>query len=148
MKKLSSNELSEKTIITIKEFAPLITTKSLEITEIMYDKLFMKHPQLKPLFIFAPKNQPALIAEALSAYAVNIENLKLFQPALDVIAESHVRMIVKPNHYIMLGPILIESIEDVLGNAATIEFIDAIREAYKYLSDYLINMEFDIYNEG
>ena len=113
----------------------------------MYDKFLAKYPELRPMFAFAPKDQPVLIAEALSAYAVNIENLSIFQPALNTIAESHLRMMVKPEHYLMLGPVLIECIEDVLGDRATLEFIDAIREAYKYLSDYLIDMESDMYEE-
>lgn len=110
----------------------------------MYDLLFEKHPQLSEIFHDAPKEQPVLVAEALSAYATNIDNLKILEPALVVIAESHARVQLQPIHYVILGPILIKSIEDVLGESATIEFIDAIREAYKYLSDVLIEIEEEI----
>jgi len=113
----------------------------------MYDRLFIKYPQLVEMFKDAPKEQPVLLAEALSAYAVNIDNLKILEPALHIIAVTHVAIGIKEKHYRMLGPVLISAVEDVLKDEASLEFIDAFREAYKYISDVLIEMESEMYKE-
>jgi len=147
MVKLTSSELSQDIICLIKNLSPIIANKSLEITHLMYDKLFVKYPQFIDMFKDAPKNQPVLLAEALSAYAVNIDNLKILEPALRIIAVTHVAVGVKPQHYRMLGPVLIGATEEAIGKEATIEFIDAVREAYKYISDILIEMESEMYKE-
>ena len=129
----------------IKTHASELVNNSLDITHRMYDLLFEKYPQFSQMFQFAPKNQPVLLAEALSSYAVNIDNLKIFRPALQVIAESHIRTEVKASHYMMLGPVLIQAIAEVLGSKVPLAFIDAMREAYKYIADVLIEMESEMY---
>ncbi|MCL4157587.1 UNVERIFIED_CONTAM: hypothetical protein GTU68_018391, partial [Idotea baltica] len=41
----------------------------------MYDILFEKYPETKALFSGAPEDQPKVLAGAVSAYAMNIDNL-------------------------------------------------------------------------
>ena len=139
--------MSKNTINTIKRHSPIILKKSLDITNLVYDRLFIKYPQFIEMFKEVPKNQPLPIAEAFSEFAINIDNLKILEPALRAIAISHVSVGVKAEHYRMLGPIIINAIDDVLKDTVTIELIDAVREAYKYISDVLIEMESEIYKE-
>ena len=80
-------------------------------------------------------------------YAANIDNIKMLEPALDVIAKTHVRAGIKPKHYPMLGIVLMQAIADVMEDVATPEYIDAWREAYKYLAEILIEKERRLYEQ-
>jgi len=140
-------ELSKETINIIKNSAHLVTVHANEITTEMYTLLFSKHPNIKHFFENAPKNQYMILAEALSSFAMNIDNLQLFKPVLKSIARTHTRVKIKPVHYPLLGMILMDAMEKTLGDKATVEFLDAWREAYKFLSITLIDMEKEIYAE-
>lgn len=136
-----SFELSADTINIIKNSAQLVSSNALSITEKLYEIVFKKHPDIKVLFDNAPTNQSSLLAEAVSAYAANIDKLIVLSPALNIIAHTHVKKNIKHAHYIIIGVAFIQALEITLKEKATLEFIDAWREAYIYLSDLLINME-------
>ena len=140
-------KLSEKSINTIKSSASLITQNDRLITTRMYEILFDAHPELKALFANAPEDQYMKLADALSMYAVNIEKLNVLEPALLMIAQAHVREGVLPKHYPLVGSALMEAMEGVLKEEATIELIDAWREAYIHIGDILIEMEKDLYKK-
>ena len=137
--------LSSKTIQIVKNSAELITSNDTKITQKMYDIVFEKHPSFEIFFKNAPKNQYMKLAEALSSYAINVDKLHILKPALSVIAREHVRVNIKPIHYSIIGMALIQAMEDVLGDSASIEFIDAWREVYKHISDVLIEIEKEMY---
>lgn len=137
--------LSLESIQIIKSSAELITLNDTKITKRMYELLFTKYPKVKVLFKNAPQDQYMRLAEAISAYAINIDRLEKLKPALLVIAKAHIRVNVQPAHYPMIGMILMQAMEEVLGDKATPEFMDAWREAYKYVGDYLINIERELY---
>ncbi|MDB2562268.1 globin domain-containing protein [Sulfurimonas sp.] len=137
-------ELSVNTVNIIKESAQLVTANALSITENLYQIVFSKHPDISTFFDDAPTNQSSLLAEAISAYAVNIDNLMMLTPALEIIAQTHVRRNIQDTHYIIIGMAFIESLEVTLKEQATLEFLNAWREAYIYLSQILILMEKNI----
>ena len=138
-------KISQESITIIKQTASLVTEHAIDITTNMYQLLFSKYPHMKNLFSNAPDNQNVILAEAISAYAVNIDNLKIFTPALEVIAYSHVKENIQAIHYPILGIIFIQALEKSLGSLATLEFIDAWREAYKVVAEILIEMEREMY---
>ena len=139
------NTLSQKSIDIIKASAELITANDIAITQRMYQLLFSKYPNFKIFFKDAPQNQYMRLAEALSAYAINIEKLHILRPALALIARTHVKVKIKPSQYPIIGMVLMQAIEDVLGERAEIALIDAWREAYKHISWVLIEMEKEMY---
>lgn len=139
-------ELSEKTINKIKNTAKLIVAKDTEITSRMYEILFAKYPDIKEMFANAPKDQYKRLAEVIASYAMNIDNIKIFYPALETIAKIHVQHNVKPKHYPAVGMAMIEAFEDVMGDGDP-ELIDAWREAYLYLGSILVEMEKKLYLE-
>lgn len=139
--------LSKSSVDIIKESASLVTSNDREITLRMYEILFEKYPQLRKLFADAPKDQYMKLAQAVSAYAVNIDKIHILMPALNVIAVAHVRKEIKPAHYPLVGRAFIEAMEEVLHSEASLEFIDAWREAFQYLSDILIGLEEELYKK-
>ena len=140
-------DLSEKTIEIIASSSQMVVTHATEITTVMYKHMFSKYPQVQELFKNQPNNQYMILAEAISLFAVNIDKLDRLQPALEKIARKHVETKVKKGHYPVVGSSLLFAMEEVLKDRATIEFLDAWREVYKYLSEVLIEMEEKMYKE-
>jgi len=139
--------LSEKSIEVITATSKMVVTRSVEIAEEMYKIMFKKYPHVKELFKDQPKNQYMVLAEALSLFSVNINKIDILAPALEVIACRHVQTNVKRGHYPIVGSSLLTAMENVLEDQATLEFIDAWTEAYKFLSKILIEMEDKMYEE-
>ena len=139
------NTLSQTSIDIIKGSAELITANNIAITKRMYQLLFSKYPNLREYFKDAPEDQYMRLAEALSAYAINIEKLHILKPALSVIARTHVKVNIKPSQYPVIGMVLMQAIEEVLDDKAEIALIDAWREAYQHISSVLIEIEEEMY---
>lgn len=139
--------LSEKSIEVITATSKMVVTRSSEITTEMYNIMFEKYPHVKELFKDQPENQYMILAEALSLFAVNINKIEKLTPALEIIARKHVQTNVKRGHYPIVGSSLLMAMETVLEEKATLAFTDAWTEAYKFLSEILIEMENKMYQE-
>lgn len=138
-------ELSETTITTVKATIPVLQEHGLAITSRMYEILFEKYPETKELFSSAPNEQPQILAAAIAAYATNIDNLDTLHEAVKRMAGAHVRSEVQPEHYPMVGESVLAAMQDVLGDAATPDILEAWGEAYNYLADILIMNEKQLY---
>jgi nitric oxide dioxygenase len=68
-------------------------------------------------------------------------------PAVKKIAYKHRGFGVLPEHYPIVGENLLQAIEDVLGDTATDEIINAWAEAYGLIADAFIGVEHDMYKQ-
>lgn len=139
--------LNESTIALIKASAPVIREHGEAITTRMYEILFEKYPQTKPLFARAPKNQPQILARSIMAYCEHIDNLDALKGAIEKIAHKHVDTDIHAGYYPMVGHSLLQAIKEILGDAATSEVINAWKDAYFFLADVLINREHQLFTE-
>lgn len=139
--------LSPQSISIIKSTAELVTANDSKITKRMFEILFSKYPHIENLFADMQEDQYMKLAEILSAYAINIEKIEKLRPALLVIAQKHVDLNIDPVHYPMIGMVLMQAMEETLGKEASIEFMDAWREAYQVIGNILIDMEKALYEE-
>ena len=57
------------------------------------------------------------------------------------ITEKHVSLDVRPEHYEVVGPCLLQAIKEVLGDAANEEIMTSWGEGYWYLANALIGIE-------
>lgn len=137
--------LSQETIAAVKETIPLINQESEKVTSRMYEILFSKYPETKPLFDNADKDQHKKLAGAIAAFAGNIDNLGVLGNAVEKMAQSHVMTQVKPIHYPMVADALITAMGDVLGAAFTEERKNAWIEAYTFLANILMQREQELY---
>lgn len=142
--------LSEKTVTIVKSTAPVLEEHGETLTRHFYKRMFAHNPEVAPLFNpanqFAGAQQRALAA-AICAYAANIDNLEVLGGAVELIAQKHASLRIKPEHYPVVGENLLASIREVLGDAATDDIINAWAEAYGFLADILIGREAQIYKE-
>ena len=141
--------ISDEYIKIVKNSASTITYYGPEITIKMYEIMFEKFPNAKKLFRNAPEDQYMKLADALSAYAVNIDKLHIFKPALIRIAKNHVYTGITSSMYPMVRYALLRAMKEVLvdqgrGNEVCLEAWSA---AYDHLADVLIEMENKLYDE-
>jgi len=139
--------LSQKTITSIKETIPLINKEAENITTRMYEILFSKYPQTKPLFDNASGDQHKKLAGAIAAFAANIDNLGALDKAVEKMSSVHVLTNVKPAHYPMVADSLITAISDVLGDGFTDAYKDAWIEGYTFLANILMQREKELYEQ-
>lgn len=117
----------------------------------MYELLFDKNPQLRILFADASADQHIKLAEAISAYAQNIDDLDKLGPLLEKISLVHVNANVRTDHYPIVGRAFINALEDILiddiEDEVNLALLAAWKEAYEYLAYVLIDMENKIYKK-
>jgi len=137
--------LSQNTITAIKESTPLIAKHAEEITSRMYEILFSKYPETKPLFAAAEGDQHKKLAGAIAAFATNIDRLDALSGAVEKMSTTHVATNVKSIHYPMVGDALITAIGDILGKDFNDTYKKAWGEAYGFLGVILMSREAELY---
>src|SRR5919202_1881313 len=140
--------LPDATIALVKVTVPALEAHGLEITRRMYERMF-RDEAIRDLFNQSHHGetgaQPKALAAAIVAYARNIEGLAALAPAVERIAQKHVGLNIRPEHYPHVAEALLGAIKDVLGQAATEEILAAWGEAYWHLAEVLIARERLIY---
>lgn len=142
--------LSEKTIRIVKEITPLVAANAETITRRFYERMFEANPEVKAFFNQAHQHtggQQRALAGAICAYFTHIDNPAVLLPAVELIAQKHVSLGIKAEHYPIVGSNLLAAIKDVMGDGATDEIVEAVAEAYGFLADLFIGREGAIYEE-
>lgn len=135
--------LSHQTIATVQATVPALEQHGPAITETMYRRLF-RNRDIAALFNHANQakgTQRLALAQAVLAYARNIDNLAVLGATVERIAQKHVGYAILPEHYPHVAEALLGAIEEVLGDAATSDVLQAWGEAYWFLADILIERE-------
>ena len=142
--------LSPTTITLVKATVAALEAHGAEITWRMYERLF-EDASMRALFNQshhgANGSQPKALADAVLAYARNIEHLSVLGAAVERIAQKHVALNILPEHYPFVAQALLAAIQEVLGAAATPEICTAWGEAYWFLAELLIGREAEIFRE-
>ncbi|MBA2114171.1 NO-inducible flavohemoprotein [Bremerella alba] len=140
--------LSAKTIEIVKTITPAVAANAEAITRNFYLRMFKEDPEVKAFFNQAHQHsggQQKALAGAICAYFTHIDNLAALGPAVELIAQKHCSLGIAPEHYPIVGKHLLAAIQDVMGDAATDEIIDAVAEAYQLLATVCIDREKQIY---
>ncbi|MGE3241821.1 MAG: NO-inducible flavohemoprotein [Pirellulales bacterium] len=142
--------LSDRTIEIVKRTAPAVALHAEQITRRFYALMFNGNPEVQAYFNQAHQysgGQQRALAGAICAYASNIDDLDTLGPAVELIAQKHCSLGIRPEHYPIVGKHLLAAIGDVLAEAATEEVIKAWGEAYDFLAQVFIGREEAIYAE-
>lgn len=143
--------LSQKTIDIIKSTVPVLEVHGTTITTVFYKNLFEAHPELLNIFNHTNQKkgrQQNALANTVLAAAKYIDQLETILPAVKQIAQKHRSLVVKPEHYPIVGEYLLAAIKEVLGDAATDEIIHAWGEAYGVIASVFINIEKEMYDQA
>lgn len=143
--------LTKQQIELVKATVPVLREHGVALTSHFYKRMLSHNPELMQVFNMGHQRagfQQQALAGAVLAYAENIENLPALLGAVAHIANKHVSVGIRAEHYPIVGKHLIASIKEVLGDAAIPELIDAWTAAYMQLADVLIGAEKAIYDKN
>ena len=143
--------LNQNTIDIVKSTAPVLQQHGETLTRHFYQRMFSHNPEVGPFFNQANQaegTQQRALAGAICAYAANIDNLEVLGGAVELIANKHASLMIKPEHYPIVGENLLASIKEVLGDGATDDIINAWAEAYGFLTDILVGREQQLYSDS
>ncbi|MFZ6742483.1 NO-inducible flavohemoprotein [Undibacterium sp. JH2W] len=132
----------------VKATVPVLKEHGVTLTRHFYARMFAHNPELKPIFNQGNQqsgSQQQALAMAVLAYAEHIDNPMVLLPVLTLVANKHVSLGIRPEHYPIVGTHLLASIKEVLGDAASNELLQAWAAAYGQLADVLIAQETAIY---
>lgn len=131
----------------VKSTYPIIEEHGLAITTRMYEKLFKYYPGMQVFFKDAGPELQQKLANAVLAYCANVDKPEVLVPVLQGIAAKHVDSGVLPEHYTVVGDMLLAAMVDVLGPLDA-SVVNAWGDAYGYLASVMVQLESAIYAEA
>jgi nitric oxide dioxygenase len=143
--------LTKEQTALVRATVPVLQAHGLVITKLFYANMLAANPDLNNIFNSTDQvhmKQPAALAHALFAYAAHIDDLGALSPAVELIANKHASLYVRPEHYGVVGEHLLAAMKEVLGDALTPELLDAWTAAYWQLASIFIKKEEKMYAEA
>src|SRR4051794_37806238 len=107
-----------------------IAPRGEELVEDFYDRLFTAAPPLRGLFPDDMKRQRSMLLGALVLLRKSLRDLDRIAPTLRTLGARHVGYGALPEHYPVVGTLLIASMEQVAGDAWRPEYATAWADAY------------------
>ena len=96
-----------------------------------YERLFTRFPQTRAFFASTDmKEQRKKLLGALALVIQNLRKPEVLTSALQGLGQRHVAYGVQPEHYPIVGMVLLETFADVLGERWTPAYHEAWAEAY------------------
>ncbi|WP_158960495.1 NO-inducible flavohemoprotein [Myroides fluvii] len=129
---------------------PILREHGLVLTKHFYQRMFQHNPELQHVFNRGNQQndkQQTALAMAVLAYAEHIEDPSVLFPVVDSIGHKHTSLDIRAEHYTIVGKHLIASIQEVLGELATTDLLEAWAIAYQELADLMSGHEQNIYNQ-
>ncbi len=97
-----------------------------------YERLFTRFPQTRSFFASTDmKEQRKKLLGALALVIQNLRKPDVLTSALKGLGQRHVNYGVRPEHYPIVGAVLLETFADLLGERWTPAYHDAWAEAYE-----------------
>jgi hemoglobin-like flavoprotein len=117
----------------------LVAPRGEELMEAFYARLFAAAPAVLPLFATTNmKRQQAMLLAALVLLRKSLRDLDAIVPTLRALGARHARYGALPEHYPVVGQVLIASMADVAGEAWEPRFEDAWGEAFGVVAGVMI----------
>ena len=107
--------------------------------ELFYDRLFEVAPTVRAMFPADMTEQRKKLMGTLAVVVNGLSNLSAVLPAASALAKRHVSYGAKPEHYPVVGGVLLWTLEKGLGEAWTSDVAEAWTAAYGTLSGYMIS---------
>ena len=104
-----------------------------------YGRLFEVAPEVKPLFTSDIVEQGRKLMQMIGLAVNNMERIETIVPALQTLGENHKRDYgAAPEHYDVVGAVLLETLETALGDAFTDETRASWEKTYGAVSSVMI----------
>ena len=116
----------------------LIAPRGDELMDEFYSRLFATAPSVRPLFPDDMRRQKTMLLGALVLLRKSLRDLDAIVPTLRELGARHVAYGAVPEHYPVVGAVLLESMAAVAGDAWTPEFESAWASAYGIVADTMM----------
>ena len=116
----------------------LIAPRGDELMDEFYSRLFDAAPAVRPLFSADMRKQKAMLLSALLLIRKSVRNLDGLVPTLHALGARHVAYGALPEHYPVVGSVLIESMAAIAGDAWTAEIESAWGAAFNVIAGAMI----------
>jgi hemoglobin-like flavoprotein len=116
----------------------LVAPRGDELMDEFYSRLFAAAPAVKPLFPKDLKRQKVMLLGALVLLRKSLRDLDAIVPKLRELGARHVAYGAQPEHYPVVGSVLIASMAAIAGDAWTDEYEAAWAEAYGVVAATMI----------
>lgn len=143
--------LSQRSKEIIAATLPAVKAHANDITNTFYPLMFERYPAVKAYFNQTHQSQGTqrkALANAVVAYAANLDRLEVLGDAVSLIVHKHASLNILPEHYPIVGECLLAAVKEILGDAASDEVLGAWGEAYQQLADILIAAEEQVYRQN
>jgi hemoglobin-like flavoprotein len=112
----------------------LVAPRGDELMDEFYSRLFEAAPAVKPLFPEDMRRQKTMLLGALVLLRKSLRDLDAIVPKLRELGARHVAYGAEPEHYPVVGAVLIASMAAIAGDAWTSEFEAAWSEAFEIVA--------------
>lgn len=132
----------------VKATVPVLRENGVALTQYFYNRMLNNHPELKETFNLGHQRsgaQAQALANAVLAYAENIDDPSVLMPVIELVAHKHVSLNIQAPDYNIVGENLLHSISEVLDISMDDPLIAAWATAYGELADIFIQVEKEIY---
>src|SRR5262249_52991185 len=117
----------------------LIAPRGDELMDVFYARLFATAPAVKPLFANTDlSRQKSMLLGALVLLRKSLRDLDAVVPKLRDLGARHVAYGAQPEHYPVVGSVLIASMAEVAGDAWTPEFESAWTAAFDVVAGAML----------
>jgi len=111
-----------------------------ELMDVFYARLFAAAPAVKPLFAGTDlKRQKGMLLAALVLLRRSLRDLDAITPKLRDLGARHVRYGAQPEHYPVVGEVLIASMAQVAGDAWTEAYERAWTTAFTLVAGAMLD---------
>lgn len=111
-----------------------------ELMDIFYARLFAAAPAVKPLFAGTNlKKQKTMLLGTLVLLRKSLRDLDAIVPKLRELGARHVAYGARPEHYPLVGEVLIASMAEIAGEAWRPEYEDAWSAAFAIVAGAMID---------
>ena len=116
----------------------LVAPRGQELMDEFYARLFAAAPAVRTLFPRDMEKQKTMLLSALVLLRKSLRDLDAIVPTLRILGARHVAYGARPEHYPVVGSVLIESMAAIAGPAWTPEYQQAWGAAFEIVAGTML----------
>jgi len=116
----------------------LVAPRGEELMDEFYARLFAAAPAVRTLFPRDMEKQKTMLLSALVLLRKSLRDLDAIVPTLRILGARHVAYGARPEHYPVVGSVLIESMAAIAGPAWTPEYQQAWGAAFEIVAGTML----------
>ena len=117
----------------------LVAPRGDELMDVFYRRLFEAAPAVQPLFPTDLRRQKSMLLGALVLLRKSLRDLNAIVPKLRELGARHVAYGAQPEHYPVVGAVLIASLAEIAGDAWSPQFEQAWAAAYDVVAATMLD---------